>query len=70
MHIILELAQSGIQKIHIMYRANLSHQQLNKFLEQMCNRQLLSRDMELYVTTARGQAYIKSFHEIQGLLGE
>ncbi|MHA2403909.1 MAG: winged helix-turn-helix domain-containing protein [Candidatus Kariarchaeaceae archaeon] len=70
MHIILELALSGIRKTHIMYRANLSHQQLNKFLDLICNHQLLRRDMTLYMTTARGRAFIKSFHEIQEILDE
>jgi predicted transcriptional regulator len=53
-----------------MYRANLSHQQLTKFLELLLNHQLLTRDQQLFVTTARGRAFIDAFHEIQAILGE
>ena len=69
-HIILELARNGILKTHIMYRANLSYQQLEKFLELLCNHQLLAQEEESYVTTQRGQVFINSFHEIQAILGE
>ena len=70
MHIILELARHGILKTHIMYRANLSFKQLNKFLELLCNQQLLKHHNGAYVTTQRGQAFIDSFHTIQVILGE
>jgi predicted transcriptional regulator len=70
MHIILELAHQGILKTHIMYRANLSHEQLNKFLEILLARQLLRQDESLYVTTAHGRDFVETFHEIQAILGE
>ena len=53
-----------------MYRANLSHQQLTKFLELLLNYHLLTRDQHLFVTTARGRAFTETFHEIQAILGE
>lgn len=70
MHIILELAHQGILKTHIMYRANLSHDQLNKFLELLLAGQLLRQDENGYVTTARGREFVETFHEIQTILGE
>ena len=70
MHIILELAHQGILKTHIMYRANLSHDQLNKYLDILLTRQLLQQDESLYVTTARGHEFVETFHEIQTILGE
>ena len=70
MHIILELALTGIRKTHIMYRANLSHEQLMKFLENLVNTQLVKQEESLYVTTARGRDFIDTFHEIQTILGE
>jgi predicted transcriptional regulator len=69
-HIILELACSGILKTHIMYRANLSHQQLTKFLKLLLRQQLLTNDQKMLLTTARGRAFIDSFHEIQEILDE
>jgi predicted transcriptional regulator len=69
-HIILELARHGILKTHIMYRANLSHQQLIKFLKLLLAHQLLRREHNVYVTTAHGRAFIDAFHEIQAILGE
>jgi predicted transcriptional regulator len=70
MHIILELAQQGILKTHIMYRANLSYEQLTKFLNILLTRHLLQEDDGQYVTTARGHEFVETFHEIQVILGE
>jgi predicted transcriptional regulator len=67
---ILELARTGILKTHIMYRANLSHQQLNKYVNLLLKHQLLTRQQRHYVTTTRGRAFINAFHEIQAIMGE
>jgi predicted transcriptional regulator len=69
-HLILELALKGILKTHIMYRANLSHQQLNKYMNLLLEHQLLQRQQKLYVTTETGRAFIHTFHEIQAIMGE
>ena len=70
MHIILELALAGILKTHVMYRANLSHQQLNKYLDLLLEHKLLQRQQKHYVTTTQGRAFVVTFHEIQAIMGE
>ena len=67
---ILLLSQQGIRKTHIMYQANLSHQQLVKYLEVLLTKQLLSAKNGLYFTTDQGVAFIQKFHEIQSIMGE
>jgi predicted transcriptional regulator len=70
LNVMLQLARSGIRKTHIMQRANVSHTQLNKYLDILMQRQLVVRERELYVTTARGQYFITTFQKIQAILGE
>jgi predicted transcriptional regulator len=70
MHLILELARQGILKTHIMYRANLSYDQLTKFLDILLTQHLLQEEEGHYVTTARGHEFVDTFHEIQAILGE
>jgi predicted transcriptional regulator len=67
---ILLLSQQGIRKTHIMYQANLSHQQLVKYLEVLLTKQLLSVKNGLYFTTDQGAAFIQKFNEIQSIMGE
>lgn len=69
-HVILTLSVEGIKKTHIMYRANLSHLQLEKYLEVLVSKQFLEKKNEFYVTTSLGLAFIEKFKEIQSLMGE
>ena len=71
---ILTISINGIKKTHIMYRANLSHIQLEKFLNVLISKDLLIRtidgDGSSYKTTSKGLEFIKEFEKIQILLGE
>ncbi|MCW4039891.1 MAG: winged helix-turn-helix domain-containing protein [Candidatus Bathyarchaeota archaeon] len=67
---ILTLSQQGIRKTHIMYRANLSHQQLVKYLEVLTTKNLLAEKEGLFVTTNQGLAFIDKFQEIQNIMDE
>jgi predicted transcriptional regulator len=53
-----------------MYRANLSHQQLVKYLEVLTVKNLLAKKDGLYVTTDQGIAFIDKFQEIQNIMDE
>jgi predicted transcriptional regulator len=53
-----------------MYRANLSHQQLVKYLDLLLTHQLLTKQEELYETTLQGKAFINTYREIQVIMGE
>ena len=67
---ILTLALSGIRKTHIMYRANLSHQQLNKYLNLLLEKQLIEIQENRYFTTQRGYAFRTTFEDLQSILRE
>ena len=67
---ILTLSQQGIRKTHIMYRANLSHQQLVKYLEVLTTKNLLAEKEGFFVTTNQGLAFIDKFQEIQNIMDE
>jgi predicted transcriptional regulator len=53
-----------------MYQANLSHQQLVKYLEVLITKNLLSVKNGLYFTTDQGAAFIQKFTEIQSIMDE
>ena len=67
---ILIISLDGIKKTHIMYKANLSHQQLEKYLETLLSKELLMKKSNSYATTPLGRAFIKEFKKIQSLMGE
>ena len=67
---ILTLSQQGIRKTHIMYRANLSHQQLVKYLKVLTTKKLLAEKDSLYFTTNQGTAFVDKFQEIQNIMDE
>jgi predicted transcriptional regulator len=70
LYIILTIAISGVKKTHILYGANLSHSQLNKFLDILINKELIMKKNDSYITTNKGQNFIKEFERIQSLMGE
>ena len=65
---ILTTSSKGVKKTHIMYRANLSHQQLEKFLEFLTSKGLLIKDGDYYNTTGKGLVFIEEFEKIQSLM--
>ena len=67
---ILTLSTNGIKKTHIMYRANLSHLQLEKFLEVLISKELLMKEFNSYKTSSKGLAFLEECAKIQSLLGE
>jgi predicted transcriptional regulator len=65
---ILTTSAEGVKKTHIMYRANLSHQQLEKFLEFLTSKGLIMKEGDYYNTTSKGLIFIKEFEKIQSLM--
>jgi len=62
---ILRVAVPGARKTHIMYGANLSFEQLEKYLDVLLVRGLLDNETEEgeYKTTETGMAYLRDFKE-------
>jgi predicted transcriptional regulator len=62
---ILKIAQDGTLKTAIMYKANLSFAQLNKYIGLLLDKRLMEQDEGVYTTTERGDEYIKDFEKIK-----
>ena len=71
---ILTIAQDGLLKTQIMYRANLSFAQLNEYLDFLTKIELLEIAKEnrktMYRTTDKGELYLEKYEDISGLLGK
>src|SRR5262245_15408456 len=69
---VLALATSDIRKTHIMYRANLSYEQLSLYLGELLARQLLlqgvSRDGTFYRATEKGRAFLQHYRQLSEFL--
>ncbi len=65
---VLGLATSGIRKTHIMYRANLSYEQVHMYLAELIERGLLAQHATdegvVYRTTERGREFIYFYTKI------
>jgi predicted transcriptional regulator len=53
-----------------MYKANLSHKQLEKYLDILMETNLLRIEDNLYIITEKGKEFIKQFRELLKILGE
>ena len=72
---ILREAAKGAKKTHIMYRSNLSFRQLQTYLDFLLDRGLLRRlergsggGSGLFQTTAKGQAFLRAYRDLEVLL--
>jgi predicted transcriptional regulator len=69
---VLDVAQHGALKTHIMYKANLSHKQLEKYLGFLKTRGLLEEVPEsaesarFYRVTEKGIQFLKDYARISG----
>lgn len=74
---VLRIAKSSKSKTHIMYGANLSYRQLERYLEFLLDRGLLkvsgekhSKARHLFVTTDRGLAFLKAYSMLKEIIKE
>jgi len=70
---ILSLCSGGpTQKTHIMYRCNLSSEQLQKYLEYLTRMGFLEvvweYDKQCYRATEAGREFVVGFHKLKGLI--
>jgi predicted transcriptional regulator len=65
---VLGLATSGIRKTHIMYRANLSYEQVHMYLAELIKRGLLVQHATdegvVYRTTERGREFLYFYNKV------
>ena len=71
---ILCLSTVAIKKTHIMYKANLSYEQVNYYLSDMLNKCLISQhileDGIVYRTSEKGREYLKHYTRLMDLVME
>ena len=65
---ILNLCTKEMKKTHIMYQANLSHLQLEKYLEILLKMEFLKKNENQYVITDKGLDFIKEFKKFQSVM--
>ena len=71
---VLSLATSGIKKTHIMYRANLSYEQVHLYLGDLIGKRLIQQDVSpdgvVYRTTEKGREFLLHYTRVVELLEE
>jgi predicted transcriptional regulator len=72
---VLALGTSGIKKTHIMYRANLSYEQVHLYLGELIAKSLIVQDVSspdgiMYRTTERGREFLQYYTRLTEFLEE
>ena len=71
---ILYLCTSGIKKTHIMYKANLSYEQIHYYLNNLLSTGLILQDISdgsiLYRITEKGREYLRYYYQLTELVRE
>jgi len=64
----LKAALEPIRKTHIMYKANLSYDQLVQYIQYLAVRQLVETRDGLWVTTSKGREYLQHYQMIEQVI--
>jgi predicted transcriptional regulator len=71
---VLALGTSGIRKTHIMYKANLSYEQVHLYLGELIGKRLIEQDVSpdgvVYRTTEKGREFLRHYTRVLELLEE
>ena len=71
---VLALATSGIRKTHIMYKANLSYEQVYLYLQELIGKRLVAQDVSpdgvIYRTTEKGREFLAYYTRLVDFLKE
>jgi predicted transcriptional regulator len=71
---VLALSTSGIKKTHIMYKANLSYEQILYYLNQLLGKGLIAQDVSdgalVYRTTEKGREFLVYYSRMSDLITE
>jgi predicted transcriptional regulator len=71
---VLALSTSGIKKTHIMYKANLSYEQILYYLNQLLGKGLIAQDVSdgalVYRTTEKGREFLAYYSRMSDLITE
>jgi predicted transcriptional regulator len=71
---VLALGTSGIKKTHIMYKANLSYEQVHLYLGELIEKRLIEQDVSpdgvVYRTTEKGREFLLHYTNVMEFLEE
>ena len=71
---VLILGTSGIRKTHIMYKANLSYEQVHLYLGELIGKRLIEQDVSpdgvVYRTTEKGREFLLHYTRLMEFLEE
>ena len=71
---VLALASSGIKKTHIMYKANLSYEQVHLYLSEMMEKGLVMQDVSpegvVYRATEKGREFLLHYSRLAEFIDE
>ncbi len=71
---VLALGTSGIRKTHIMYKANLSYEQVHLYLGELIGKRLIAQDVSqegvVYRTTEKGREFLLYYTRLVEFLEE
>ncbi|MFL6478209.1 MAG: winged helix-turn-helix domain-containing protein [Nitrososphaera sp.] len=71
---VLALGTSGIKKTHIMYRANLSYEQVHLYLGELIGKRLITQAVSpegvIYRTTEKGREFLLHYTRLVEFLEE
>jgi predicted transcriptional regulator len=65
---ILDEARKGSRKTRVMYRCNLSHRQLQVYLNLIQDMGLLASHSEFFITTAKGNKFLEVYRTLKALM--
>ena len=71
---IVDLCKAGIRKTHIMYRANLSYEQINRYLYELLEKELIIQNLDdgvlTYRATEKGRSFLQYYNLMLNTLEE
>jgi len=71
---IVDLCESGIRKTHIMYKGNLSYEQINRYLYELLEKELITQNLDdgvlTYRATEKGRSFLQYYNLMLSILEE
>ena len=71
---IVDLCKAGIRKTHIMYKGNLSYEQINRYLYELLEKELITQNLDdgvlTYRATEKGRTFLQYYLMMLNILDE
>jgi len=71
---IVDLCKAGIRKTHIMYKGNLSYEQINRYLYELLEKELITQNLDdgvlTYRATEKGRSFLQYYNMMLSILDE